>query len=241
MRHRGGNPESFDDPDHLAEAIIARVGKEILLALPLGLGKANHIANALYARAAADPSIELRIFTALTLERPRGKSELERRFLRPLTERLFSGYPELSYAVALQERRLPPNVQVDEFFFQAGTRLTVAASQRNYICANYTHALGYLLARGVNVVAQLVARQARNGERRFSLSCNPAQSLVAGPGTDLDCLIPQAGRLIDRCALATTETIYEVVQDRPDNLGDLVARGRRARGCISAGASPNSA
>ncbi|MEA3070349.1 MAG: hypothetical protein QOD29_1795, partial [Alphaproteobacteria bacterium] len=100
MRHRGGSPEAFDDPDHLAEAIIARVGTEILLALPLGLGKANHVANALYARAAADPSIQLRIFTALTLEKPRGKSELERRFLQPLTERLFAGYPELSYAVA---------------------------------------------------------------------------------------------------------------------------------------------
>ncbi|MEA3069204.1 MAG: hypothetical protein QOD29_650, partial [Alphaproteobacteria bacterium] len=121
----------------------------------------------------------LRIFTALTLEKPRGKSELERRFLQPLTERLFAGYPELSYAVALQERRLPSNVQVDEFFFQAGTRLTVAASQRNYICANYTHALGYLLARGVNVVAQLVAKQARNGETRLSLSCNPDLTLDA--------------------------------------------------------------
>jgi acyl-CoA hydrolase len=179
MRHRGGSPEAFDDPDHLAEAIIARVGTEILLALPLGLGKANHVANALYARAAADASIELRIFTALTLEKPRGKSELERRFLQPLTERLFAGYPELSYAVALQERRLPSNVQVDEFFFQAGTRLTVAASQRNYICANYTHALGYLLERGVNVVAQLVAKQARNGETRLSLSCNPDLTLDA--------------------------------------------------------------
>src|SRR6202048_3395217 len=179
MRRRGGSPEFFGDPDHLAEAIIARVGKEILLALPLGLGKANHVANALYARAAADPSIQLRIFTALTLEKPRGKSELERRFLQPLTERLFAGYPELSYAVALQERRLPSNVQVDEFFFQAGTRLTVAASQRNYICANYTHALGYLLERGVNVVAQLVAKQARNGETRLSLSCNPDLTLDA--------------------------------------------------------------
>src|ERR1700738_1253114 len=179
MRRRGGSPEFFGDPDHLAEAIIARVGKEILLALPLGLGKANHVANALYARAAADPSIQLRIFTALTLEKPRGKSELERRFPQPLTERLFAGYPELSYAVALQERRLPSNVQVNEFFFQAGTRLTVAASQRNYICANYTHALGYLLARGVNVVAQLAARQARNGETRLSLSCNPDLTLDA--------------------------------------------------------------
>ena len=75
----------------------------------------------------------------------------------------------------------------------------------------------------------------------FGLSCNPPQSLVAGPGTDLDCLIPQAGRLVDRCALATTETIYEVVQDRPNSLGDLVARGRSALGCVSAGASSNSA
>ena len=75
----------------------------------------------------------------------------------------------------------------------------------------------------------------------FGLSCNPTQSLIAGPGTDLDCLIPQGGRLVDRCALATAETIYDVVQDWPDNLGDLVARGRRARGCVSAGASSNSA
>ena len=50
----------------------------------------------------------------------------------------------------------------------------------------------------------------------FGLSCNPTQSLIAGPGTDLDCLIPEAGRLVDRCALATAETIYDVVQDRPN-------------------------
>ena len=57
MKRNEGSPDRFDDPDHVAEAIIARVGKKILLALPLGLGKANHIANALFARAAADPSI----------------------------------------------------------------------------------------------------------------------------------------------------------------------------------------
>ena len=82
-------------------AIIEQVGKTIVLALPLGLGKANHVANALFARAAADPSIKLRIFTALTLEAPRAKSELERRFLEPIAERLFGGYPELAYAAAL--------------------------------------------------------------------------------------------------------------------------------------------
>jgi hypothetical protein len=174
---RSGSPAPFEDADRLAEAVIARVGKNIVLALPLGLGKANHVANALFARAAADPSIELRIFTALTLEKPRGGSVLERRFMAPLAERLFGGYPDLAYAVALHQDRLPRNVQVDEFFFQAGTRLGVAASQRNYICANYTHALGYVLERGVNVVAQLVAKELRSGEARCSLSCNPDLTL----------------------------------------------------------------
>jgi hypothetical protein len=179
MKRARGTPVPFEDADRLAEAVIARVGKKIVLALPLGLGKANHVANALFARAAADASIELRIFTALTLEKPRGKSVLERRFVGPLSERLFGGYPELTYALALHQGRLPRNVQVDEFFFQAGTRLGVAASQRNYICANYTHVLGYLLGRGVNVVAQLVAKELRNGEVRFSLSCNPDLTLDA--------------------------------------------------------------
>ena len=173
MTRGGGPPTQFQDADQIAEAIIRRVGKRIVLALPLGLGKANHIANALYARAAADPSIRLRIFTALTLERPRPRSDLERRFVGPLSGRLFGGYPDLAYAVALHEKRLPPNVEVDEFFFQAGSRLNVAESQRDYISANYTHALGYVLQRGVNVAAQLVAKRSGEGGEHFSLSCNP--------------------------------------------------------------------
>ena len=165
-------PAGHSDPDQIADAIIAEVGKSIVLALPLGLGKANHIANALYARAAADPSIKLRIFTALTLGRPRPKVDLERRFIDPLSERLFGGYPELAYATAQIERRLPPNIEVDEFYFLAGTRLGNPFAQQTYISANYTHALRYLLDRGVNVVAQLVAKRTRGGETRYSLSCN---------------------------------------------------------------------
>ena len=85
MTRGGGPPARFQDPDQIADAIISRVGKRIVLALPLGLGKANHIANALYARAAADPSIHLRIFTALTLERPRPRNDLQWRFIGPLS------------------------------------------------------------------------------------------------------------------------------------------------------------
>jgi acyl-CoA hydrolase len=175
MIRSGAGPVAFDDPERVADAIIARVGKNIVLALPLGLGKANHVANALFARAAADPTIDLRIFTALTLEKPRPKGDLERRFVAPLAQRLFAGYPELAYSVALRERRLPPNVKVDEFFFAAGTRLGIAAAQQSYISANYTHALRYVLDRGVNVIAQLVAKRER--EARVSLSCNPDLTL----------------------------------------------------------------
>lgn len=79
-----GEPRRHGDVEALVDRILAEVGPEIVLGLPLGLGKANHVANALYARAAADASIKLRIFTALTLEVPAGKGELERRFLEPL-------------------------------------------------------------------------------------------------------------------------------------------------------------
>src|SRR5262249_967417 len=175
--NRAGAPVAFEDPDRLADAITDRVGRNIELALPLGLGKANHVANALFARAAADPTINLRIFTALTLERPRGKGDLERRFLEPVADRVFAGYPELAYALALRAGTLPPNIKVDEFFFAAGTRLGIAPAHPSHICANYTHALRYVLDRGVNVVAQLVAKRERAGETRLSLSCNPDLTL----------------------------------------------------------------
>ncbi len=170
-------PTQFTDPDAIADAIIAAVGRKIVLGLPLGLGKANHIANALYRRAAADPTLELHIFAALTLEAPVAKSDLERRFIGPISQRLFGGYPPLEYAVAGHRNALPPNVRVDEFFFLAGRWLGSATAQRSYISANYTHAAEYLLARGVNVIAQLVAKKSEAGETRYSLSCNPDLTL----------------------------------------------------------------
>ena len=115
MLHR-----KFSSAQALADAVVAEVGRDIVLGLPLGLGKANHIANALYARGAADGSIRLRIFTALTLEKPPYRSELERRFLQPIIERLFGGYPELAYVKALRNGTLPKNIEVNEFFLLAG-------------------------------------------------------------------------------------------------------------------------
>src|SRR6516165_623270 len=124
-------PKLFSDPDALAEDIIRDVGKELVVGLPLGLGKANHIVNALYARAAADPSVDLTFFSALTLEKPKPGNLLEARFITPVIDRLFGGYPDLAYAAPLRRGALPPNIRVIEFFFLAGRWLHVPAAQQN--------------------------------------------------------------------------------------------------------------
>jgi hypothetical protein len=170
-------PKQFSDPEAIAEDIIRDVGTNLVVGLPLGLGKANHVINALYARASADRAINLTFLSALTLEKPKPSSLLERRFIGPVIDRLFGGYPDLAYANALHAGALPPNVQVIEFFFLAGRWLHVPFAQQHYISANYTHAASYLLARGLNVVTQLVAKRVVDGVTRYSLSCNTDTTL----------------------------------------------------------------
>src|SRR5665213_1217688 len=161
-------PKLFTDPEAIAEDIIRDVGPNLVVGLPLGLGKANHIINALYTRACADRSISLTFFSALTLEKPKPANLIERRF---------GGYPDLVYAGPLHAGALPPNIKVIEFFFLAGKWLHVPFAQQHYISANYTHASMYLLARGLNVVTQLVAKRVVDGEPRYSLSCNTDTTL----------------------------------------------------------------
>jgi hypothetical protein len=170
-------PKLFSDPDDVAEDIIRDVGTNLVVGLPLGLGKANHVVNALYARAVADRSINLTFLSALTLEKPKPKNLLERRFIEPVIDRLFGDYPDLAYADALHKGALPPNIRVIEFFFLAGKWLHLPYAQQHYISANYTHAASYLLARGLNVVAQLVAKRVVDGVTRYSLSCNTDTTL----------------------------------------------------------------
>jgi Acetyl-CoA hydrolase/transferase C-terminal domain len=170
-------PKLFSDPEAIAADIIRDVGTDLVVGLPLGLGKANHVINALYARAAADRGISLTFFSALTLEKPRPANLLERRFITPVIDRLFGGYPDLAYADALHAGALPPNIRIIEFFFLAGRWLQVPFAQQHYISANYTHAASYLLTRGLNVITQLVAKRVVDGVPRYSLSCNTDTTL----------------------------------------------------------------
>lgn len=186
----------FDDADAIADRIVTALDGKVVLGLPLGLGKANRIANALYRRAERDPAVRLDIFTALTLEPPEPKADLEKRFLGPIVERLFGGYERLGYAQALRAGRLPKNVTVSEFFLLAGRWLGVGEMQQRYISANYTHAARMLRDKGVNCIAQLVAR-APDGDT-CSLSCNTDITL------DLLPLLEEAGRTVILAAETST-------------------------------------
>jgi len=169
-------PRCFDDAEALVDAILQRLGNTLVVGLPLGLGKANHLMNALYRRARDNPAISLTICTALTLEAPSANSDLEQRFIGPLSARLFTDYPALEYASAIRQGTLPANIRVREFFLRPGGWLSVPRMQQDYTSLNYTHALDTLLRWQVNLILQLVAagEPTANGQpARYSLSCNP--------------------------------------------------------------------
>ena len=69
-------PAYYENVETCVEETLRKVGSRIALGTPLGLGKANHLVNEFFRRACEDPKIDLHIFTALTLTRPRGKNEL---------------------------------------------------------------------------------------------------------------------------------------------------------------------
>lgn len=169
------SPLQLTDAEACVDAAIAAVGKHIVLALPLGLGKPNQLVNAFYRRALEDQAMSLHIMTALSLTVPRPASDLEARFLDPFVERVFGDYCELEYVAAMRGNRLPDNIRVSEFYFKAGSMKGIAGAQQDYISTNYTYVARDLCDRGVNVVLQLVAEDVDSGE--LSLSCNTDVSL----------------------------------------------------------------
>lgn len=154
------------------EFVREKIGNHWILAAPLGLGKPNHILNALYQAAKDDPAIRLELFTALSLNPPLPSKGLKQRFLGPFLERQFGNYPRLQYLEDLNRGRVPENISISEFYFRSGTRLGDLHAQRHYVSSNYTHVARDMEAKGVNLLIQMVAVDA-NRPGFCSLSCNP--------------------------------------------------------------------
>ena len=163
----------MQDEEKIVDEVIARLGNTINIATPLALGKANHVINAFYRRAKGDPSVNLNIMTALTLERPKGKSLLEKRFLEPFVERVFGDYPDLDFELDRVNKNLPANIRVFEFYYPPGKFLQNPQAQQDYISSNYTHVARDLMDRGANVIAQLISPSETKETSIFSLSGNP--------------------------------------------------------------------
>jgi len=175
VTHPDHSPASPEALESVVERTLSRLGKHLVMGLPLGLGKPNRLVNAFYQRAREDRSIRLDIVTALSLDPPSSSHCLEARLMDPIVERLFgTNYPRLQYLVDLKGEGLPANVSVTEFYFQSGAALGKPAMQRHYISSNYTHVARDLVDRGINLVAQLIAAPEQG---RYSLSCNPDVSL----------------------------------------------------------------
>ena len=56
-------PQTFDRADQCVDEILRRVGRRLVVGLPIGIGKPIPLVNELYRRAVADPSIDLTLLT----------------------------------------------------------------------------------------------------------------------------------------------------------------------------------
>lgn len=185
----------IDDVGECVDAVLRRVGSRVVLALPLGIGKPNPIANEFYRRAARDPGIDLTIVTALSLRKPTARTGLEKRLLGPIVERVFGNYVELEYVHALERGDVPANIRIIEFFLEPGAWLGSEHLQQHYLSSNYTHVMRDVLARGVNVIAHLVAKRTVAGRTELSFGSNAdvtadlLQLLEVSRGQDKNCVV----------------------------------------------------
>ena len=231
-------PDRLHTLEAAVDRVVAHAGARLVLAAPLGLGKPHRLLNAITRRVAADPGRSLLLLTALSLTPPDPGRGLQRRFLAPFVRRQFGDdFPVLDYARQLREGTLPPNIRVEEFYFQSGAMLHSAAAQADYVSLNYTHVARAVAARGANALVQKVAREP--GGTRLSLSCNPDLTFdlldaVADAGGTRPLLVaevdPQLPWLDGPCAV--DEDFFDVVLDLPGDAPPLFAVPREPVGDV---------
>jgi hypothetical protein len=92
----------------VVQEFVDSVGTSVRLTTPLGIGKPNPLVNAFCQRFPQDPELDLHVFTALALIRPRWSSDHERRLLAPFVERIFGSHHDSALAANLIAGKLPP-------------------------------------------------------------------------------------------------------------------------------------
>lgn len=170
MREYSG--EIYNDVKKCVDEVIEYVGKDIVMAMTLALGKPVLFMNELYRRVKADPTMSLKIYTAFPLEKPTGSSDLEKRIYNYIVPKLFDGVPDLEYMLDYRAGKMPKNVEHFEFFSKAGTYMHDDIAQQNHIDSNYSHIVRDALDRGVNVFGHLCSSLEIDGRTMYSMGCN---------------------------------------------------------------------
>ena len=162
----------FNDEKKAVDELIKIVGKDIWIAMPHGLGKPIRLTNEIYRRVKEDPTMSLSIISGLLLEKPKANSDIEKRFLGPILERLFDGVNELDYALDMRAGKLPKNVQLYEFYGRSGADLNNPHFQMNHFSSNFSHCCRDGIGYGFNVIAHLASEKKINGKAVYSMGCN---------------------------------------------------------------------
>lgn len=168
----GKSDNFYNDMEKSVDAVIEKVGKDIVFAMPLALGKPARFVNALYQRVKKSPDMTLKIVTALALEKPTASSELERRMLEPLVGRIFAGTPDFDYMLDFRSGKLPANIEIYEFFNKAGGYMNNPVAQQNHLNSNYTHVVRDGIRFGANVFGQMLSMNDIDGKKSYSMGCN---------------------------------------------------------------------
>lgn len=184
--HKSFKPSPNISLSDLAQSLFDALDGHIVMGIPIGIGKATQLINAIYAIAKQQPEYSLEIQTALSLGKPVLKSDLEKRLLTPFLEREFDGVPELDYVLDGRKDAIPKNIRIVEFYFKPGEMLHHPKAQQNALSANYTHVARDIVTRGVNLVTQMISKREINGQTRYSLSSNPDVTLDLKPMMDAE-------------------------------------------------------
>ena len=201
---------TYEDPAALVDEILDELGTDLTVGTPLGIGKGNRVLNELVERAREDPTVELSIWTALTLSKPGWDSELERRLVEPIENRLFESYPNMTYAELLDDEALPENIEVHQFYYAPGQYVRNPTAQRNHHSVNYTHALDAFLEAEPDLLVQLVGIGELDGELHYNIGTN----------TDLSVDLIEAMRRARESGERETRIVGEVTREMPFMYGD---------------------
>lgn len=163
--------------DEAARYVMSLVEGDFKIAFPLGLGKANQLANIIYDTVKKQSERKLEIYSALSLDVPQPQSSLEKKLLQPFLDRHFGeNYPRLKYVEDLSQSRVPDHISIHEFYFAAGQFLNTPSAQQNYISLNYTHAARGIYNRGLQILIQMIS-PLNLRTHKYSLSSNPDMTL----------------------------------------------------------------